>query len=140
MFKNYLKITFAVMRRRKFYTFVSLLGISLTLTVLLVITAFFDNLFAPNYSEINRDRTLFASRIQQTDTVNDNKSMNNMSYYFIEQYIATLKTPKKVSAVGNSTVNTCLNVQKKRLKFFFCLNKTYFCFKIQTSFKKWTIN
>jgi putative ABC transport system permease protein len=116
MLKNYLKITFAVMRRRKFYTFISLFGISLTLTVLLIITAFFDNLFAPNYPEIYRDRMLYALRIEQRDTARNNVSMNNMSFYFIKNYIATLKTPEKVAVVGNSTVNTYLNGQKGEIR------------------------
>ena len=106
MFKNYLKITFAVMRRRKFYTFISLFGISLTLTVLLIITAFFDNLFSPNYPEIYRERMLYGSRIEQCDTAHGNTSMSPMSRYFIEQFIMTLKTPERVSAVGNRNLNS----------------------------------
>ena len=116
MLKNYLKITLAVMKRRKFYTFISLFGISLTLTVLIVITAFFDNLFAPNYPEINRGRTLYASSIEQRDTVHSNTSMNPLSRYFIETYIMTLKIPEMVSAVGNRTLNTYINNQKAELK------------------------
>lgn len=115
MFKNYLKITFAVMRRRKFYTFISLFGISLTLTVLLVITAFFDSLFGPNYPEINRERMLYASKIEMHDTAYNSTSINPLSRYFIETYIATLKTPEKVSAVGNNSLNTYLNGQKAEL-------------------------
>jgi putative ABC transport system permease protein len=116
MFKNYLKITFAVMRRRKFYTFISLFGISLTLTVLLVITAFFDNLFAPNYPEINRERMLYASKIELHDTAHGSTSINSLSHYFIETYMMTLKTPEKVSAVGNLNLNTYLNEQKADLR------------------------
>ena len=116
MLKNYLKITLAVMKRRKFYTFISLFGISLTLTVLIVITAFFDNLFAPNYPEINRGRTLYAGRIEQTDTTHDNQNMSPLSRYFIETYMATLKTPEMVSAVGNNNLNTYINNQKAELR------------------------
>jgi putative ABC transport system permease protein len=116
MFKNYLKITFAVMRRRKFYTFISLFGISLTLTVLLVIAAFFDNLFAPNYPEINRERMLYGSRVEQRDTTHNNVNISPMSRYFIEQFIMTLKTPEKVSAVGSRTLNTYFNRQKADLR------------------------
>ncbi len=112
MLKNYLKITLAVMRRRKFYTFISLFGISLTLTVLIVITSFFDNLFAPNYPEVNRDRSLYISRISQKDTVHNSNSSSDMSLYFIQKYISTLKTPEKVAIVGNSGINTYLNGQK----------------------------
>ena len=42
MLLNYLKITLAVLQRRKFFTFISLFGISLTLTILVVATAFID--------------------------------------------------------------------------------------------------
>ena len=38
MFSNYLKITLAVMQRRKFFTFISLFGISITLTILILMT------------------------------------------------------------------------------------------------------
>ena len=104
------------MRRRKFYTFISLFGISMTLTVLIVITAFFDNLFSPNYPELNRDRTLYSSRIEQKDTVRHNTNTSDMSRYFIETYISTLKTPEKVSAVGNHNLNTYFNNQKAEIR------------------------
>jgi putative ABC transport system permease protein len=116
MLKNYLKITFAVMRRRKFYTFISLFGISLTLTVLIIMTAFFDTLFAPNYPEGNRQRSLYASRLEQRDTIHGNTSMSPMSRYFVEQFLMTLKTPEKVSAVGNHNLNTYFNKQKAELR------------------------
>jgi putative ABC transport system permease protein len=116
MFKNYLKITFAVMRRRKFYTFISLFGISLTLTVLLVITAFFDSLFAPNYPEINRERMLYASKIELHDTAHGNTNKSPLSRYFIETYMVPLKTPEKVTAVGSNDLNTYLNGQKAELQ------------------------
>ena len=104
------------MQRRKFYTFISLFGISLTLTVLIVITAFFDNSFSANYPEINRERTLYASRIEQRDTVHQNTNISDMSRYFIETYISTLKIPEKVATVGNSTVQTYLNGQKAEIR------------------------
>ncbi|MBK8556901.1 MAG: hypothetical protein IPL65_14495 [Lewinellaceae bacterium] len=48
MFKNYLKMTMAVMRRRKFFTFISLFGITITLFILTVATAFYEHLFREN--------------------------------------------------------------------------------------------
>ena len=45
MFKNYFKIAIAVLKRRKFFTFISLFGISFTLTILIIVAAFFDHLF-----------------------------------------------------------------------------------------------
>ena len=47
MIRNYLKIALKVLARRKFFTFISLFGISLTLLVLLVAAALLDHVFAP---------------------------------------------------------------------------------------------
>jgi len=47
MLKNYLKIAFKVFLRRKFFTFISLFGISLTLIVLVVAVALFDTFSDP---------------------------------------------------------------------------------------------
>lgn len=58
MLKNYLKVALKVLGRRKFYTFISLFGISITLVVLLVATALLDHIFAPQAPETRGDRTL----------------------------------------------------------------------------------
>ena len=58
MIKNYLKLAFKVLLRRKFFTFISLFGISFTLVVLMVVAALFDHVFAPFPPETKLDRTL----------------------------------------------------------------------------------
>ena len=58
MLKNYLKLAVKVLARRKFFTFVSLFGISFTLVVLLVVTALLDTLLAPLPPEMRQDRML----------------------------------------------------------------------------------
>jgi putative ABC transport system permease protein len=58
MLKNYLKVALKVLGRRKFYTFISLFGISVTLVVLMVATALLDHIFAPQAPETRGDRTL----------------------------------------------------------------------------------
>ncbi len=58
MLKNYLKIAFKVLSRRKFFTAISLFGIGLTLVVLMVATALLDHVFAPHPPETELDRTL----------------------------------------------------------------------------------
>ena len=58
MFKNYLKTALTVLRRRPFFTAVSLFGISFTLVVLMVATAMMDHMFAPMPPEVRQDRTL----------------------------------------------------------------------------------
>jgi len=58
MLTNYIKIALKVLGRRKFFTFISLFGISLTLVVLMVVTAVMDNAFAPRAPESRFDRAL----------------------------------------------------------------------------------
>ncbi len=58
MLKNYLKIAFKVLRRRKFFTFISLFAVSFTLMVLMVVTALIDHVLAPMAPETLQDRTL----------------------------------------------------------------------------------
>jgi putative ABC transport system permease protein len=55
---NYLKIAVKVLLRRKFFTFISLFGISVSLLVLLVTAALLDHVFAPHAPEVRSDRTL----------------------------------------------------------------------------------
>ncbi|HKX28336.1 MAG TPA: ABC transporter permease, partial [Blastocatellia bacterium] len=58
MLKNYLKLAFKVLRRRKFFTFISIFAISLTLVVLMVVAALLDQAFGPLPPETRTDRTL----------------------------------------------------------------------------------
>lgn len=62
MLTNYLKIAFKVFLRRKFFTLISLFGISFTLVVLMVATALLDHVFAPLAPEVNQGRTLAVNR------------------------------------------------------------------------------
>lgn len=58
MINNYIKLALKVLGRRKFFTFISLFGISLTLVVLMVAVAIVDNVFAPRAPESRFDRVL----------------------------------------------------------------------------------
>ncbi len=58
MLRNYLKMALKVLARRKFFTFISLFGISITLLVLLVATAMLDQIFSPQEPETRAGRTL----------------------------------------------------------------------------------
>jgi len=62
MLTNYIKIAFKVFLRRKFFTLISLFGISFTLVVLMVACAVLDNVFAPYPPEIHQDRSLYITR------------------------------------------------------------------------------
>jgi len=58
MLKNYLKVALKVLGRRRFFTFISLFGISITLLVLMVATAILDHALAPHAPETRGARTL----------------------------------------------------------------------------------
>lgn len=58
MLASYGKLALKVLARRRFFTFVSLVGIAFTLTVLLVVTAMFEEMVAPKAPETRLDRTL----------------------------------------------------------------------------------
>jgi putative ABC transport system permease protein len=64
MLRNYVKLALKVLGRRKFFTFISLFGICLTLVVLMVATAILDNVFEPRKPESRFDRVLTVSRAQ----------------------------------------------------------------------------
>src|SRR3954469_13752826 len=59
MLKHYLTLALKGLWGRKFFTFISLFGISFTLLVLTVITAMFDHAFGPGAPEPRLNRTLF---------------------------------------------------------------------------------
>ncbi|MFA6246055.1 MAG: ABC transporter permease [Mucilaginibacter sp.] len=97
MLKNYFKIAIAVLKRRKFFTFISLFGISFTLTVLMVLTAFIDRVGNSNYPDKKRDRSLYILNMEMTGSKNGAMTKGPHSFYFLEHYAKSLKTPVKVA-------------------------------------------
>lgn len=113
MLKNYFKIAIAVLKRRKFFTFISLFGITFTLTIIIVLTAFIDNVTSANYPEVNRDRSLYINFVQQKNTKYGYTQNGPASYYYMDHYVNTLKTPEKVAISSLFTsVNTYVNNKK----------------------------
>jgi putative ABC transport system permease protein len=98
MLKNYLKIAFKVFLRRKFFTFISLFGISLTLIVLVVSVALWDHVFGPQAPEQNTDRLLSIYFVRGTGPRED--STGPAGYTFLDSYVRKLKVPEKISIHG----------------------------------------
>jgi putative ABC transport system permease protein len=116
MLKNYFKIAIAVLRRRKFFTFISLFGISFTLTILLVLTAFIDKVVGDNYPDKKRDRSLYVSRVSQIGK--NTTSSGPPSFYFLSHYAGSLKTPVKIAiSSGFSGTNTYVNNKKIEVNY-----------------------
>ncbi|MFT3826335.1 MAG: ABC transporter permease [Chitinophagaceae bacterium] len=112
MLKNYFKIAIAVLKRRKFFTFISLFGISFTLTILIVVTSIIDHVISPAYPEIKRERSLYLNLIEKTNEDHSSISRGQMSLYFLDNYVKTMKTPEMVSITADNSSNTYINNQK----------------------------
>jgi putative ABC transport system permease protein len=114
MLKNYFKIAIAVLKRRKFFTFISLFGISFTLTILIVLTAFLDHLISPQYPDTKRSRSLYINTVTRVHTERQSYSNGPMSFYFLNKYVHSMKTPEKV-AISSIFLPTNTYVNNKKL-------------------------
>jgi putative ABC transport system permease protein len=111
MLKNYFKIAIAVLRRRKFFTFISLFGISFTLTILMVLTAFIDKVVGDDYPDRKRDRSLYINRLEEDGK--DNRSSSSPSYYFLSHFGGSLKSYQNMTIFsGFNGTNTYVNDKK----------------------------
>ncbi|WP_421829762.1 ABC transporter permease [Larkinella sp.] len=97
MLTNYIKIAWKVLLRHPFYTFITLFGISLTLTVLMVLTSFLDHLFGSHYPETKRDRSLYIMQMRTQDSTRTGGSSGPMSFKFLTDYAKSLKTAERVT-------------------------------------------
>ena len=121
MLFNYIKIAWKVLLRHPFYTFITLFGITLTLTVLMVITSFLDHLVGSHYPEYKRDRSLYIMNIALRDSARTSMNGGPVSYSFIKDHLKSLKTPEKVgfSTMINSA-NSYLNGKRIKVSTKFC--------------------
>jgi len=115
MLSNYIKIAWKVLLRHPFYTFITLFGITLTLTVLMVVTSFLDHLFGPHYPENKRNRSLYIATIMQTDSANTTMSTGPASFDFLTKYAKSLKSPERVAIMSNFTFSNAYT-NGKRIK------------------------
>ncbi|HYU33509.1 MAG TPA: ABC transporter permease [Thermoanaerobaculia bacterium] len=105
MLRNYLKMALKVLARRKFFTFISLFGISITLFVLLVATAMLDQVFAPQAPETRADRTL---GIYQVTLRGENSTFNGFAGYgLLDRIVRGLQ--QEVPAVEKVSILTTPN-------------------------------
>lgn len=99
MIRNYLKLALKVLLRRKVFTAISLIGISLTLVVLMVATALLDNTFAPRAPETRADRTLGLYAIAQYGEMG--AMTMDAGWKLIDRYVKTIPGVELVSASSN---------------------------------------
>jgi putative ABC transport system permease protein len=98
MLQSYLKLAWKVLWRRRFFTAISLFGISLTLVVLMVATALLDHTFAPMAPEVRQDRTLGIFRAQ---FVGPHSMWNSAAgYRLLDRYARNLPGVERMGMVG----------------------------------------
>ncbi|HET8796461.1 MAG TPA: ABC transporter permease, partial [Thermoanaerobaculia bacterium] len=91
----YIKTALKVLARRKFFTFVSLFGITLTLVVLVIATAILDNAFSPRAPESRFDRALVVYTI---GIYGPNGGMTGgPGYKFVDRYVRGLEGAEEVT-------------------------------------------
>lgn len=102
MLKNYLITAYKVLLRRKFFTFIGLFGISLTLAVLLVISTVIDNYLYPQGPEKTNDHFLTIHRLVMESEDKNSVSGSGIGYLFYTTNIQRLKIPQKMSLYSRS--------------------------------------
>src|SRR5215213_3640541 len=111
MFTHYLVLAVKVLLRRKFFTFISLFGISFTLLVLTVVVAMFDHAFGPGVEEPRQNRTLYAERAVMYGP--HGAWSGNGGFKLYDRYARHLPGVERLSLYQNShTVHSYLDGRK----------------------------
>lgn len=112
MFRNYIKLTFKVLKRRKMFTFINLFGISFTLTILLAATTIYTLMVVANPIQKKLSRTLVMNQVSFSDKKRGSTSSGSAMPYFIEQAIRPLEKETELISIcsrGNLPVTIYLN-------------------------------
>jgi putative ABC transport system permease protein len=113
MLKHYLTLALKVLWRRKFFTFISLFGISFTLMVLTVITAMFDHAFGPGAPEPRLNRTLFVDHAVMYGP--HGMWSSSAGYKLFDKYARNLPGVERLSIYqGDRTVESYVDGKKIR--------------------------
>ena len=99
MLRSYLKLAWKVMWRRKFFTAISLFGISFTLVGLMVATALLDHMFAPYPPEVRQNRTLGIYRAELTGGKSGWHS--SAGYKLLDRHARGLPGVERLAITGN---------------------------------------
>jgi putative ABC transport system permease protein len=111
MLTNYLKIALKVLRRRKFFTFISLFGITLTLVVLMIAAAVLDNGFAPQQPESRFDRVLGVYMLGMYGP--HWSTTSNPGYAFVDKYVRNLPGAEATSIFTNAEAMVMYHDRRK---------------------------
>lgn len=112
MLRVYILLALKVLQRRKFYTFISLFCISVTLMVILLVTSLIENITHPPGSERNSERFLAIEKMSITAANGRSNQRSMPGYQFLNAVIKPMETPELTSifslhnqAIGFETAN-----------------------------------
>lgn len=104
MFRNYLKITWKVLKRKKIYTFVTLAGIIIPVTFIVLITSFLTHINNYNSPKSKFRNAIFLDNMKMRMVKEDGSVLggnnNPPTYSFLRDYVKTLKSPQAVSIIS----------------------------------------
>jgi putative ABC transport system permease protein len=86
-------LAFKVLRRRKFYTFISLFCISVTLMVVLLVTSLLENITHPPGAERNSERFLAIDKVSITAAGGRGNERDLPGYQFLNAVMKPMQTP-----------------------------------------------
>ena len=95
MLGHYLRLSLAVLARRKFFTAISIFGTSFTLMVLMVATAMLDHTFGPGRPELKMDRILILGHLAMRGP--NMRSNGNAGYQLLDRYARNLPGAERMS-------------------------------------------
>jgi len=114
MFFSYLKLAWRGWQRRKFFTGISLFGISFTLMILVVVYALFDHAVGARMPERRTDRLLFINRLSLRGP--EGSSNSALGYAFLQRQVRPLRTPALASVSEAWPTNVALYVGQQVVK------------------------
>ena len=103
MLRNYLLTAWKVLLRRKFFTFISLFGITITLSVLLILSTALDNFLHPSGPEKNNHQLLYVERLTIESRDGNSSWSSEPGYRFLKDNVRDLKTPEKMTFFSQAT-------------------------------------
>lgn len=106
MISNYFKLALKILARKKFFTFISLFGISFTLMILMVITAFLENEIGSNAPLNKQDKLVFLDYITARKSIMDTTyTVDTTVVNGVEQYDSTENIHEVTNQSMTSTIS-----------------------------------
>ena len=97
MLRVYILLALKVLQRRKFYTFISLFCISVTLMVILLVTSLVENIIHPPGAERNSERFLAIEKMAISTSIGGRNQRTQPGYQFLNAVIKPMETPELTS-------------------------------------------